>query len=129
VTQTLDVATVQQALDALIIGDQASAAERFTEDVVLTGVGGCLGGRTKGLSGVLDRFAEISRLTHGTFGSEVEAVYTGSTTEHVVVTRHWASIDGQQIIGAQALLVTVDSGRIRSLDALSPAGAASGIWD
>jgi ketosteroid isomerase-like protein len=129
VNLNLDVATVQQALDALITGDPQAAAGQFTEDLALTGVGGCLQGQATGLSAALDRFADLSRLTGGTFGTEVEAVYTGNTTQHVVVTRHWASIDGEQIHGTQALLVTADGGRIRTINALSRPGPPSGIWD
>ena len=77
-TLNLDVATVQQALDALITGDHQAAAAQFTDDVVFTGAGGCLSGRTTGLPAVLDRFAELSRLTNGTFGTEVEGVYAGT---------------------------------------------------
>jgi hypothetical protein len=63
------------------------------------------------------------------FGTEVEAVYAGNTTFLVVVARHWASIEGRQVHGTQALLVTADGDRIRTINALSRAGPASGIWD
>jgi ketosteroid isomerase-like protein len=129
VTPTLDVAAAQHALDALITGDRDAAAARFTRDVVVTGVGGCLSGRTTGLDAVLDRFADISRLTHGTFGTEVEAVYGGSAAQLVVVTRHWASVDGKPVHATQAFLVTVDAGRVGAVDALSRPGSATGIWD
>jgi ketosteroid isomerase-like protein len=129
VTPILDSEDLQQALDALITGDRQAAADRFTEDVVLTGVGGCLSGRITGLPAVLDRFADMARLTHGTYGTEVEAVYTGNTTQLVVVARHWASIEGDQVYGTQALVVTVDGGRIGAMSALSRPGPASGIWD
>jgi ketosteroid isomerase-like protein len=129
VTPILDVDDVQHALDALITGDREAAADRFTEDLVLTGTGGGLAGRTTGLPAVLDRFADLSRRTGGTFGTEVEAVYTGNTTQLVVVTRHWALIEGQQIHGTQALHVTADRGRIRTIDVLSPTARRSGIWD
>jgi ketosteroid isomerase-like protein len=128
VTPTLDVDTVQQALDALITRDVETAARQFTDDLVMTGVGGCLAGRTAGLRAVLDRFADLALLTHGTFGTEVEAVYRGDTARVVVVTRHWAAINGKPVTGTQALLVTVDGGRIRIVEALSPEGPASGIW-
>jgi ketosteroid isomerase-like protein len=128
VTPTLDVDTVQQALDALITRDLEAAAGRFTDDLVMTGVGGCLAGRAAGLAAVLDRFADLAVLTHGTFGTEVEAVYRGTTNQVVVVTRHWAAINGKPVTGRQALLVTVDGGRIRFVEALSPAASASGIW-
>ena len=62
----------------------------------------------------------MSRLTDGTYGTEVEAVYTENTAELVVVTRHWASVQGEQVHGTQALLVTVDGGRIRALARLLP---------
>lgn len=127
--RNLDVATIQQALDALISGDQVAAANRFTDDVVLTGMGGCLSGRTVGIAAVLDRFAEMSRLTDGTFGTEVESAFRGSTNQHVVVTRHWASIDEEQVHGTQALLITTDGARIRTVDVLSRPGSASGVWD
>jgi hypothetical protein len=129
VTLNLDVATVQRALDALITVDHAAAVDHFTDDVVFTGVGGCLDGRATGLPAVLDRFAEMSRLTNGTFGTEVEAVYTGKSTQLVVVTRHWASIHGEQIHGIQALIVTADGTRVRTITALSRSGPPSGIWD
>jgi ketosteroid isomerase-like protein len=129
VTAILDVDAAQQALDALIIGDQSTAATWFSDDLVLTGVGGCLHGRTASLSESLDRFADITRLTHGTFGTEVEAVYCGSTAQLVVLTRHWASIGGEPIHATQALIVTVDGGRIRAIHALSRPGAPTGIWD
>jgi ketosteroid isomerase-like protein len=129
VTPNLDAAAVQQALDALITGDHDAAAGQFAKDVVFIGAGGCIVGRTAGLDAVLGGFAEISRFTRGTFGTEVEAVYTGSTSQLVVVTRHWASIDGKPVHGTQALLVTVDNGRIGTIEALSRPGSASGIWD
>jgi ketosteroid isomerase-like protein len=129
VTPILDVEDVQRALDALVNGDHQVAADLFTQDVVVTGVGGCLRGRITGLPAVLDRFARMSRLTDGTYGTEVEAVYTGNTTQFVVVTRHWASIHGDQVHGAQALVVVVDDGRICALSAFSRPGPASGIWD
>jgi ketosteroid isomerase-like protein len=129
VTPMLDVEDVQQALDALINGDHQAAADRFTQDVVVTGVGGCLRGRITGLPAVLDCFGCMSRLTDGTYGTEVEAVYTENTAELVVVTRHWASVQGEQVHGTQALLVAVDGGRIRALRAFSRPGPASGIWD
>jgi ketosteroid isomerase-like protein len=129
VTTQLDVAVAQQALDSLITGDHHAAASRFTDDIALTGIGGCLRGHATGLEAVLERFAAIARLTHGTFGTEVEAVYTGDATHVVVVTRHWASIRGQQVHGTQALLITADGGRIRTITALSRAGSATGIWD
>lgn len=128
-TLNLDVAAVQQALDALITGDHDAATDQFTEDVVFTGVGGCLNGRTSGLPSVLDRFAEMGRLTSGTFGTEVEGVYGDNATQLVVVTRHWASIDGDQIHGTQVLLVATDGGRIGTVTALWRPGPASGIWD
>jgi ketosteroid isomerase-like protein len=128
VTPTLNVETVQEALDALITRDMEAAAGKFTDDLVMTGVGGCLAGRSAGLEAVLDRFVDLALLTRGTFGTEVEAVYTGDTNRVVVVTRHWAAIDGNPIAGTQALLLTIDGGRIRTVDALSPAGAANGIW-
>jgi ketosteroid isomerase-like protein len=129
VTPNLDVAAVQRALDALITGDQHAAADQFTEDVVFSGVGGCLDGRTTGLPAVLVRFAELAGLTRGTFGTEVEAVYTGNSNQHVAVTRHWASMDGEPVHGTQALLVTADGDRIRTITALSRPGPPSGIWD
>ena len=128
-TPILDVAAVQQALDALIAGDDRAAAGRFTDDVVLTGDGGCLDGDAAGLPAVLDCFAAMSRLTQGTFGTEVEAVYSGRMAQVVVVTRHWASVEGVQIRGTQALLVGTDDGRISTMHALSRAGRPSGIWD
>jgi ketosteroid isomerase-like protein len=129
VTLNLDVAAVQQALDALVNGDHQSAADLFTDDFVFTGVGGCFKGRTTGLTAVLDRFAELSRVTKGTFGTEVAGVYGEMSGSIVVITRHWASIDGEQIHGAQALLVTVDGSRIGKIAALSRPGPRSGIWD
>jgi ketosteroid isomerase-like protein len=129
VTPILDVEDVQEALDALINGDHQGAADRFSQDVVLTGVGGCLRGRITGLPAVLDGFARMSRLTHGTYGTEVEAVYAGNTTPLVVVTRHWAVTNGEQVRGTQALIVTVAGGRIAALSTLSGPGSASGIWD
>jgi ketosteroid isomerase-like protein len=128
VTATLDVRTVQQALDALITRDAHAAAQQFTDDLVMTGVGGCFAGRTVGREAVLARFADVAVLTQGTFGTEVEAVFSGSANQVVVLTRHWAAIDGNPVRGTQALVVTVDGGRIRIVDVLSPAGAASGIW-
>jgi ketosteroid isomerase-like protein len=129
VTPNFDVAAVQQALDALITGDDRVAADQFTADVVFTGVGGCLDGRATGLPAVLDRFAELSRLTKGTFGTEVAGVYGGTPEGIVVITRHWASIDGEQVHGTQALLLTADRGRIGRIIALSQPGPRSGIWD
>ena len=128
-TSDLDTAVVQRALDALITGDQDAAAGRFTDDIVLTGSGGCLQGHTAGLDAVVGRFAAIARLTQGTFGTEVEAIYTGDAGQVVVVTRHWASIGGRQILGTQALLITAHGGRIRRINALSRPGSATGIWD
>ena len=128
-TANLDVGAVQQALDALITGDRRVAATLVSDDVVLTGAGGCFGGRTTGLPGVFDRFADLARLSHGTFGTEVEAVFTGNTNQVVVVTRHWASIDGRPTLGTQALIVTVDGGRIDAINALSRPGPRTGLWD
>jgi ketosteroid isomerase-like protein len=125
----LGVDAVQRALDALITADHESAAERFSTDVVLTGAGGCLEGRATGLSAVLDRFADISARTGGTFGTEVEAVYTGSTSDVVVVTRHWARVDDEEIRGTQALVLTTEGGRIRTIEVLTGGGHATGIWD
>jgi hypothetical protein len=129
VIPNFDVATIQQALDALITGDRHAAAERFATDLVLTGVGGCLDGSATGLPAVLDRFADVAELTNGTFGTEVEAVYTGNTTQHVVITRHWASVGGKPIHGTQALLLTANRDHICTIDALSRSGPPSGIWD
>ena len=127
--RTLDVEAVQRALDALIMGDHNAAADWFTHDVVFNGAGGCLAGRTAGLVAVLERFAEAARVTDGTFGTEVEVIYTGSTSQVVVITRHWASIDGNPTHGAQALALTVDGDRIGHVSALSPPGHPTGIWD
>jgi hypothetical protein len=124
-----DVAAAQRALDALITGDGRAAVDQFTEDVVLTGSGGCLDGHTTGLAEVIDRFADMSLLTNGTFGTEVEAVYAGSSSMLVVVTRNWAAVGGIQVHGTQALVVTVLADRIRAIDVLSRPGPASGIWD
>jgi hypothetical protein len=129
VTPTPTAEAIQAALDALVHGDEQVATSHFTRDMVLTGAGGCFAGRAVGLRAVLDRFAELSSLTGGTFGTEVEAVYTGATSGFVVITRHWASIDGVPIQGAQALLVATKGDRIGAIDALSNAGAGSGIWD
>jgi ketosteroid isomerase-like protein len=128
-TTTIDVATAQRALDALISGDQPAAADQFAEDIVLTGFGGCLAGRAIGLAAVLARFADMSRRSDGTFGTEVEAVYTGEIRQFVVISRHWAAIDGEPVHGSQALVVGVTDGRIQTIDCLSQAGPASGIWD
>jgi ketosteroid isomerase-like protein len=129
VTLNLDVPAAQQALDALINGDHQTAADRFTDDFVFTGVGGCLTGRATGLRAVLDRFAQLSRLTNGTFGTEVAGVYGEMQGSTVVITRHWASIDGEQIHGTQALLITEDGSRIAKIVTLSRPGPPSGIWD
>ena len=126
---TLDVAAVQGALDALVTGDADAAARRFSNDVVFNGVGGQLGGRTTGLLAVLDRFDAISRCSDGTFGTEVEAVYTDSAGHLVVVTRHWATLDGQPVHGTQALVLTTEGDHIRAIDAFSGSGPPSGIWD
>ena len=125
---TLDIATVQQALDALITGDDDAAGGHFSDDVVLTG-SGALGGRTSGLRGVLARFADVSRLTRGTFGTEVEALYRGGIDQVVVVTRHWARIGDRQVFGDQAVLMATDGDRIRRIDVFARGGATSGIWD
>ena len=127
--RTLDVEAVQRALDALIMGDHKAAADWFTLDVVFDGPGGCLAGRTTGVVAVLDRFAEVARVTDGTFGSEVETIYAGGATQVVVITRHWASIDGNPIHGVEALILTVDGDRIGDVAALSPPGPPTGIWD
>jgi ketosteroid isomerase-like protein len=129
VIQDFDVDSIQHALDCLIIGDRLAAAERFSHDVVLIGTGGCIGGFAVGLAEVLDRFKAISRATSGSFGTEVETVFKGNAAEVVVLTRHWASIAGEQFHATQALLVTADGGRIRTINALSRPGPASGIWD
>jgi ketosteroid isomerase-like protein len=129
VRPTLDVAAVQHALDALVTGDSDAAARRFSNDVVFTGVGGRLSGRTTGLLAVLDRFDAISRFSHGTFGTEVEAVYTDNAGQLVVVTRHWATLDGQPVHGTQALLLTTKGDQICAIDAFSRSGPPSGIWD
>jgi ketosteroid isomerase-like protein len=121
--------TVQQALEALVAADEESATHQFTEDLVLAGPGGYLGGRITGLRAVLDRFAALSRRTGGTFGTEVEAVYGDHRPRFVVVTRHWAVVGGDAVYGTQALVLTTSGGRIRAIDALSGAGPASGLWD
>jgi ketosteroid isomerase-like protein len=127
---TLDVASVQHALDALVTGDSDAATRRFTNDVVFNGVGGRLRGRITGLVAVLDRFDAIAKFSHGTFGTEVEAVFTDDAGQLIVVTRHWATVDGQPMHGIQALLLTIDSNQIRTIDAFSLSGCApSGIWD
>ncbi len=128
-TPTFDFATLQQALDALVTGDHHAATRRFSEDVVVTGVGGCLSGRILGLTPVLDRFAEMSRLTHGTFGTEVSAVYRGAQGRTVVVARHWALLDGAELRATQALVMDTESERIRAIDILSGPGPRSGVWD
>ena len=125
----LDVAAVQGALDALITGDHHAAAEQFTENVEFTGAGGWLRGRTTGLAAVLDRFAALSQLTNGTFGTEVAGIYGQTQGRLVVITRHWASIGGEQVHGTQALLIIADGGRIGGITALSRPGPPSGIWD
>ena len=128
-TPILDVATVQQALDALVTGDLDAASVQFTGDLVLTGPGGCLDGRTDGLAAVLDRFAEMSRVTRGSFGTEVEAVYTGATAQLVAVTRHWAMLEGDAVRAIQALVLTTEGDRFSAVDVLSGSGPRSGIWD
>jgi hypothetical protein len=125
----LDIEDMQQALDALINGDHQTAARRFTQDVVLTGVGGCLSGRAAGLPAILGRFADMSRLTHRTYGTEVEAVYTGGATQLIALTRHWAMIHGKQVYGTQALLITVEGRRIDAIGVFSRPGPPTGIWD
>jgi ketosteroid isomerase-like protein len=129
VSPTLDVAAVQHALDALVTGDSDAAARRFSDDVVFNGAGGRLSGRTSGLVAVLDRFDAISSFSHGTFGTEVEAVYTDHAGHLVVVTRHWATLDGQPVHGTQALLLTTKGDQICGIDAFSRSGPPSGIWD
>jgi ketosteroid isomerase-like protein len=129
VTPTPTAEAVQAALDALVYGDEQAVTSHFTTDMVMTGARGCFAGRVVGVRAVLDRFAELARLTGGTFGTEVEAVYTGVKPGFVVITRHWASIDGTPVQGAQALLVATKGDRIRAIDALSNASAGSGIWD
>ena len=71
-----------------------------------------------------------AKFSHRTFGTEVEAVFTDDAGQTIVVTRHWATVDGQPVHGIQALLLTIDSNQIRRIDAFSPSGCApSGIWD
>jgi len=125
----LDIEDVQQALDALINDDRQAATGRFTEDVVLTGVGGCLRGQAAGLPALLGRFADMSRLTDRTYGTEVEAVYAGGPTQLIAITRHWAMIDGEQVYGTQALLITIAGGRIGAIGVFAPPGPPTGIWD
>lgn len=125
----LDIEELQQALDALVNDDHRAATGRFTRGVVLTGGGGCLRGHAAGLPAVLGRFADMSRLTHRTYGTEVEAVYAGSPTQLIAITRHWAMIHGEQVYGTQALLITVEGGRIDAIGVFSGPGPPTGIWD
>jgi ketosteroid isomerase-like protein len=129
VSPILDIAAAQRALDALITGDDRAAVDQFTDDVVMTGSGGCLSGHVSGQAAVIDRFADMSRLTNGTFGVEVEAVYAGNSPLVVVLVRNWAAVNGSQVHGTQALVVTVLGQRISAIDALSRPGSTSGIWD
>jgi hypothetical protein len=130
VVRTVDVAAVQSALDALVTGDRKVAASWYADALVLTGIGGLLDGRIVGLSEVIDRFAQISGRTGGTFGTEVEAVFVGDTPQVVVLARHWAALEGREVRGTQALLLTIDGERIEAIMALSPtARPRSGIWD
>jgi hypothetical protein len=128
VTTILDVADVQRALDALIAGDLDAAAALFTTDVVFTGIGGCLGEQTVGLPDLLARFAEMARLSQGTFGTEVEAVYSSST--HIVaIVRHWAMLAGVEARASQALLLSIAVRRAHAVEVLGASGPTSGLWD
>jgi hypothetical protein len=70
----------------------------------------------------------MSRLTDGTYGTDVEAAYTENITPVVVVTHHWSSIHGEQVHGTQALLVTIDRGR-SGHERLLPSRPCERIWD
>jgi ketosteroid isomerase-like protein len=129
VTARLDVVSIQDALDALVNGDERAVERLFTDDLVFTGVGGCFGGRTVGIPAVLDRFAEVSRKTDGTFGTEVETVYAGRSDHVVVVARHWAVVEGRELRATQALLISTDGQRLCSVESLGNSGPRSGLWD
>jgi hypothetical protein len=126
---SFDVSTIQRALDALVSRDRVAAAANFAIDLVLVGEGGCFAGRVVGLGAVLDRFGALAARTEGTFGTEVESVFGSARSQLVVVTRHWANVDGRPLRGTQALVLVTDGERISEMSALSRPGISSGIWD
>jgi uncharacterized protein len=125
-----DITLIRKGYDAFNRADIATLSEVLAPDVEQHMAGDNLvSGDYKGRENVLAFYGKLAELTGGTYGVDIESVFTDGTGKVVVVHRQRGERDGRKITPRQALIFTVVAGKIVDLhDTTEDLEAEDAFW-
>src|SRR5689334_14631013 len=111
-----DITLIRKGYDAFNRADVATLSEILASDVEQHMVGdNQVSGDYKGRDNVLGFYGRLAELTGGTYGVDIESVFTDGRGKVVVVHGQRGERDGRTIRARQALIFTVAGGKIVDL--------------
>jgi ketosteroid isomerase-like protein len=125
-----DITLIRKGYDAFNRADVATLSEILASDVEQHMVGdNLLSGDYKGLDNVLGFYGKLAELTGGTYGCDVESMFTDGCGKVVVVHRQRGERNGRTITPRQALIFTVVGGKVVDLhDTTEDLDAENAFW-
>ena len=111
-----DITLIRKGYEAFNNADVAALSELIAADAVQHMVGDNLvSGDHKGLENILGMYGKLAELTNGTYGVDVESMFTDGNGKVVVVHRQRGERNGKQLSTRQALIFTVVAGKVVDL--------------
>jgi hypothetical protein len=125
-----DITLIRKGYDAFNRADIATLSEVLASDVEQHMVGDNLvSGDYKGLENVLGFYGKLAELTGGTYGVEIESVFTDGNGKVVVIHGQRGERNGRKITARQALIFTVVAGKVVDLhDTTEDLEAEDAFW-
>ena len=125
-----DITLIRKGYDAFNRADVATLSEILASDVEHHMFGDSqVSGDYKGLDDVLGFYGRLAELTGGTYGCDIESMFTGGNGKVVVVHRQRGERNGRQITPRQALIFTVVAGKVVDLhDTTEDLEAEDAFW-
>ncbi|HZP29180.1 MAG TPA: nuclear transport factor 2 family protein [Acidimicrobiia bacterium] len=111
-----DITLIRKGYEAFNRADVATLSEILASDVEQHMVGDNLvSGDYKGRDNVLGFYGKLAELTGGTYGCDIESMFTDGRGKVVVVHRQRGERNGRTIAPRQALIFTVAGGKVVDL--------------
>jgi hypothetical protein len=125
-----DITLIKRGYAAFNNADVATLSEIIASDAQQHMVGNnIVSGDYKGLENILGFYGKLAELTNGTYGVEIESMFTDGAGKVVVVHTQRGERNGKQLTPRQALIFTVAGGKVVDLhDTTEDLAAEDAFW-
>ena len=125
-----DITLIKRGYEAFNNADVATLSEIIAADAQQHMVGDNLvSGDYKGVESILGFYGRLAELTNGTYGVDIESMFTDGEGKVVVIHNQRGERNGTQLATRQALIFTVVGGKIVELhDTTEDLAAEDAFW-